>query len=202
MAAKNNQSPVIPSDQNYPNVKPKTPFQIMLRAMANDATADDGTISGDDINEILAAETLAEMWEADVRPPINFQHLAGCDLAVIDFAVKFSRGGDDMLTPFTWTNERGEVKKMYIIAECMRLSEASDKPLLRLPPVGQTFSANTSARFIVAKLWRAMTLGELDYSAGKILECRVEEIELSGTTAVLKLRPLNASRPVQSEAVL
>jgi hypothetical protein len=176
-------------------VKP-TPFALMVRAMANDATASEGEFSGDDLNAILAAESEEEMWDADERPPLNFQHLAGCEIAIIDFTVKYSRGGNDSIkTPFTYDG-----KKMYILATCTRLSDAGEKSVLRLPPVGEIFQANTSARFVVAKIWKAMIMGLIDYRAGKSLECVVQVTDLGDGTGVLKLRPI-PKRVTQSTTV-
>lgn len=172
-------------------VKPPTPFQEMLRAMANDAQAEDTSFGGDDLNAILTAETEDDLWESDERPPLNFQHLSGCEIAVLDFAVKFSRGNNTSIqTPFVWRDERGNEKKMYVLVKCVRISTAGEKSHIKLPPVGEVFEANTSARFVVAKLWRAMILGLFDYESGRTWECAIQETDLGDGTAVLKLRPI------------
>jgi hypothetical protein len=168
-----------------------TPFQIMIRAMAMDATADDGSFSGDDLNAILSAETEDELWESDERPPLNFQHLAGCEIEILDFSMKFSRTNDPkMKTPFVWVDEQDNSRKMYVIAKCVRLSDAGDKKLIRLPGVGEVFEANTSARFVVTKMWRAMTMGLINANNGKGLQCVVQETDLGDGQGVLKLRPI------------
>jgi hypothetical protein len=169
----------------------RTPFQTMIRAMAMDASAEDASFGGDDLNAILSAETEEQLWESDERPPLNFQHLSGCEIAILNFDVKFSRSGnDDIATPFVWEDERGNKKKMYILAQCVRLSDAGEKPIIRLPAVGEVFTANTSARFVVAKMWRAMTMGLINAETGKTLECQVQETDLGNGTGVLKLRPM------------
>jgi hypothetical protein len=176
------------TDQS-PVTQPPTPFQVMLRAMAMDASSDDSTFGGDDLNTILSAESEAELWESDDRPPLNFQHLAGCELSIMDIEVKFSRGGSNsIITPFTWQDERGQEKKMYLLVKCVRISDASDNRTAKLPPVGEVFQANTSARFVVAKLWRALTLGLYDANRMITWDCMVESTDLGDGTAVIKLR--------------
>lgn len=164
------------------------PFQKMLRAMANDATIDQGEYNGDELNAILEATSEEELFESDNRPPLNFQHLAGCEIAILDVHVKYSRGGNDEIqTPFV----SPDGKQMYLLVNAVRLSTASDKGnLIKLPDVGEEFQANTSARYLVAKIWRAYTLGLIDPDKGKQWECAVEETDLGGNQAVLKLRPI------------
>lgn len=167
-----------------------TPFQVMIRAMAIDATADEGTFVGDDLNGILTAETEEDIWDADERGPLNFQHLADCEIAVLGVSVKFSRGQrDDIQTPFV-VNDGKTTKKMYLLVTAVRLSDAGEKAHLRLPAVGEVFQANTSARFVVAKLWAFYTKGYISEETGKQLECVVKEIDLGDGTGVLKLRPM------------
>ena len=168
-----------------------TPFKLMIQAMARDASADNSEFAGDDLNDILSAETMEEMWDADERPPLNFQHLAGCDISIIDFEVKFGRGTNtDIKTPFI----TDDGKQMYLLVKAVRLSEPEEKTVIKLPEIGAEFQANTSARFIVAKIWRAYTLGSFSATRGIPLDCHVKEIDLGGGNAVLKLRPIrNAS---------
>lgn len=168
-----------------------TPFQIMLRAMAMDATAEDGNFGGDDLNAILSATTEEELWDSDERPPLNFRHLAGCEIAIIDVAVKFSRGNSTAIqTPFIWQDERGQEKKMYLLVKCVRISSAGEKSIIRLPAIGEEFTANTSARFVVAKIWRAMTMGLINPDMGRSWEALVQETDLGDNQAVIKLRPI------------
>jgi hypothetical protein len=183
-----------PSDTN-PTVITPTPFQMMIRSMALDAGEEDGNFGGDDLNAILSAETEEEMWEADERPPLNFQHLAGCELSVLDFDVKFSRGDSEIQTPFITPDG----KKMYLLVKCVRLSGGNGK-IFRLPEIGEVFTANTSARFIVAKLWRALTMGLINANTGQTLQCMVQATDLGGGQAVLKLRPI-PKRSVSSTTI-
>lgn len=186
------------------NLASPTPFQIMIRAMEMEATADEGTFAGDDLNSILAAESEEEIWDADERGPLNFQHLDGCELGIMGISVKFSRGvRDDIATPFVVTtpgrNGESKTKKMYLLVKAVRLSDAGEKTLLRLPAVGEVFEANTSARFVVAKLWAFYTKGYINPDTGRVLNCMVKATDLGDGQAVLKLRPM-PNRSVRSEA--
>jgi hypothetical protein len=181
------------------NVIQATPFQRMLRAMELEATAEveNAVFSGDNLNGILNAETEEELWEADERGPLNGQHLAGCELSLIKVTVKFSRAGrsDEISSAFV----TGEGRKMYLIVDAVRLSEANDKGnLIRLPEVGEVFQFNTSATFLTAKIWAFYTRGYIDADSGKQLECVVKEIDLGDGQAVLKLRPM-PRRSVRTE---
>lgn len=184
-------TPATVSESNV-TVQPPTPFALMIRAMAMDATAEDGNFGGDDLNAILSAEDESELWDSDERPPLNFQHLVGCEIAILSIDVKFSRGssGSAIQTPFVWTDERGQDKKMYLLVKCVRLSDAGEKSIIRLPVVGEVFTANTSARFVVAKIWRAQTLGLFDERSGKTWEALVQGTDLGDGQEVIKLRPI------------
>lgn len=188
MASKGN----APAMSDHAPTQGPTPFQIMLRAMANDASAEDGNFGGDDLNAILSSMTEEELFESDERPPLNFQHLSGCEIAVLGFDVKFSRSNNSNIqTPFVWTDERNQEKKMYLLVKCVRISDAGNKKaVIKLPPIGEVFTANTSARFVVAKLWRAQVLGLIDENRGLSWECTVQETDLGDETAVIKLRPI------------
>lgn len=192
MAAKSNGAQVETSDNDVTRVVKPTPFQIMLRAMANDASVEDGNFGGDDLNAILSAETEEELFESDERPPLNFQHLAGCELEIISMDVKFSRGNNSSIaTPFIWEDSKGQAKKMYLLVKCVRVSDAGDKKnIIKLPAIGEVFTANTSARFVVAKLWRAQTLGLFDAEQGITWPVVVQETDLGDEMSVIKLRPM------------
>ena len=171
-------------------IHPPTPFQTMLRAMAMDASAETDVFAGDDLlNAILAAETEEEFWDADERAPLNFQHLSGCEISVISLEVKYGRGNNDsIITPFV----SAEGKKMYLLAKCVRISAAGEKKIINLPKVGEVFTANTSARYVVTKLWAAQSRGMIDENTGRTLECVVQGTDLGDGTEVLKLRPIPA----------
>jgi hypothetical protein len=174
------------------NVVAQTPFQRMLRMMESEATAEveENKFSGDDLNAILTAETEDALWDADERGPLNGQHLAACELALVDVSVKFSRGESDIVSPFQVADGRGGTRKMYLLVTAYRLSDAGEKSHLRLPAIGELFEFNTSARFLVAKIWSFYTKGYIDPDAGKVLECVIRETDLGGGQGVLKLRPM------------
>lgn len=187
MAAKSQVQPA-ETDAAEGTIIKQTPFQVMLRAMAMDATADaeDAKFTGDNLNALLTAESEDEIWDADERGPLNFQHLADCEIAIVDIAVKFSRGSNsEIATPFVHDG-----KKMYLLVTAYRLSDAGEKKLYRLPAVGEVFQANTSAQFVTTKLWAFYTKGYINPDNGKTLECVVKAVELGDEQSVLKLRPM------------
>lgn len=165
-----------------------TAFQRLIARMDLEATMDseEGRFSGDDLNQILEAETEEEMWEADERGPLNTKHLAGCELDLLDVQVKYSRGENEMATPFI----TAEGRKMYLLVTAARLSNAGEKQYLKLPEVGQQFEFNTSARFVVAKLIWLVDHGKIYYETGAHTECVVVATDLGGGQAVNKLKPL------------
>lgn len=187
MAAKSQSNEEIAERETAGVSTKATPFQKMLRAMDMEATADaeDAQFTGDNLNAILTAETEDEIWDADERGPLNFQHLADCEIAITDVRVKYSRGlNSEIQTPFITPDGR----KMYLLVTAHRLSDAGEKSWLRLPPVGEDFQANTSAQFVTTKIWHFYHLGYI--SEGKALEAVVKEIDLGDNQAVLKLRPM------------
>lgn len=203
MAANRNSNGEIDSAKSGVAVK-QTPFQQMLRAMSFDAEAEDVTFNGDDLNAILSAETEEELFESDNRPPLNFQHLAGCELSILDVSVKYSRAGsnDDIQTPFTIADDKGRERKMYLMVSAVRLSDTgSMKSVIRLPEVGEVFQANTSARFVVAKLWRANTMGLINSDTGRSWDVLVDSTDLGGGQAVIKLAaiPKRVTRSTAAE---
>lgn len=182
------------------NAQPLKPFQIMCRAMSNDATIDNDEYTGDDLNAILEAETEADVWKAVDRVPFNFQHLAGCEIQVLNLQVKYSRGsnGNNIRSPFI----SPDGKQMYLLVSVVRISDAmagKNKGLINLPPVGEVFVANTSAKYVVAQLWRFLTMGLIDEATGASLACSVEETDLGDGQAVIKLRQLS-QRPIPARA--
>lgn len=178
-----------PASRETGKVIPPTPFQQMIRAMANDASAETEAFSGDDLNAILSAESEADIWDADDRPPLNFQHLSGCTIGIMNVDVKFSRSGNDEIrTPFVWVNNDGVPKKMYLMVKAVMIAHPAKKTVIKLPDVGEVFQANTSARYVVAKIWRFLTIGKIDEDRGAMLECFVEETDLGNGEAVIKLR--------------
>lgn len=173
------------------DVRASTPFQQMLRAMEMEATTEveNAQFNGDDLNGILSAESDEDIWESDERGPLNATHLAGCELALINVQVKFSRAGrsDAITSSFVTSNNR----KMYLIVTAVRLSEANDKgKVIRLPEVGEVFEFNTSARYLTTKIWAFYLKGRINPDTGAQLECAIRETDLGDEQAVLKLRPI------------
>ena len=174
-----------------------TPFQVMTRAMSRDASTETVDYTGDDLSAILEAENMDELWKSVDRVPYNFQHLAGCEIQILDFEVKFSRGNNDDIKSIFISPDG---KQMYLLATVVRLSDTGkNKNLIRLPDVGEVFTANTSAKYITAQLWRMMILGKINRNTGAAVSCVVEETALDDTRSVYKLRELS-SRPVTASA--
>jgi hypothetical protein len=174
------------------DMQPSSPFRRMITAMAQDATMETETpFTGDDdaaLKAILTAETDDEIWDADERGPLGFRDLAGCEIAILDVQVKFSRTNNaDMKTVFYSPDNR----QMYLLLTCTRLSVTGDEDKkINLPDIGEVFQANTSARYLVAKIWTFYVRGRIRPSDGSQLECRVKAVDLGGDQAVLQLRPI------------
>jgi hypothetical protein len=81
-------------------------------------------------------------------------------------------------------------KQMYLMVTMARISDAGEKSDRILPSVGETFQANTSARFVVAKLWWLSTHGYIDAEGGKVAEVKVQATDLGGGQSVIKLMPV------------
>jgi hypothetical protein len=169
---------------------PPSPFQRMIRAMDMEATADEESnfVVLDTVNAILDAESDEEIWEADERGALNFQHLAGCDILITDVHVKYGAGTSDIQTPYVW-----EDKKMYLLVTVVRTSAATERPEIRLPEPGEAFTINTSATYVVPKIWAFYTKGKINPDTGAKLACYVKSVPLDGGKAVIKLRPPRAA---------
>lgn len=198
MAAKGNtHSDDAAPDGVITSVQARNPFTLMISGMALEATmeTEQEAFAGDDINltAILTAETDDEIWDADERGPLGFRDLAGCEIEILALDVKFSRnatrpGGDEIKSVFV-DPETG--RQMYLLLTCVRTAETGDESKkIRLPEIGEQFQANTSARYLVAKLWRFYQLGRIDPSSGARLAGRIRATDLGGDQAVLKLRPI------------
>lgn len=171
----------------------QTPVQRMIRVMEMEATADAETATGDnaDLNAILGAETDEELWDADERPPLNAQHLAGCDVEILDVRVKYSRGNSDMGSTFVTSDGR----KMYLLVTAVRLSDPETKTAVQLPKIGEEFEFNTSARYLTTKLFQFYLRGKINRDNGAKLTAFIRATGLEEGQAVLKLRP---PRPVRT----
>jgi len=201
MAAKSNSQPDESGAIEITDMQPPTPFTQMIAAMSVEATMETETVfAGDDANliAILNADDDDEIWDADERGPLGFRDLAGCEIAITDMQVKFSRGGvrpdgEEIKSIFV---DPSNGRQMYLLCTMHRIADTGDEDKrINLPPIGESFQANTSARYLVAKLWRFYQLGKIDPQRGAALECRVKGIKLGdGQQTVLKLRPV-AKRP-------
>ena len=162
-----------------------------MEAMAElDAAFDEG-YSGSDLEAILTAESEEEMMAADDRPSINAKMLSGCALEIYSFAVKVST---DTEISNAFTTRSG--KKIYLLIDASRIDKSGEKSMLRLPEPGVMFQWNTSARFIVAKLFWYLEHGYFD--GNKSVRARIEGTDLPGGRSVEKLKPLNSPTLVGS----
>jgi hypothetical protein len=173
------------------NAQPLTPFQHLLQVMDMEATAEtDSQAAGNDLNVLLSAETDEEAWDADERPPLNFQHLADCDLEIRSIDVKYSRGvNSDIQSIFVSPDGR----QMYLMVECVRITNAGQKTIINLPKVGEVFQANTSAKYLVGKFMNFYLRGRVPFRT------HIKSVPLDGGQQVLKARPFEGE-PIQSYA--
>lgn len=162
-----------------------TAFHRLLSKMNDMATLDTSmdNYKGDDLTAILDADNEDAMWEADEVASINAKLLSGCALQIVEFTVKYGNMSD-IKTPFI--GDGG--KKMYLAVTSFRLDKSGEKPLIRLPEPYEEFQWNTSARFIVAKLFWLLEHGFFDSGTG--VQARIVGTNLGDGRAVEKLKPL------------
>src|SRR5262245_17016950 len=182
MAAKGN----VPEPAENGAVSRLTPFQTLLRRMTELAVMEEtqNRVSGEDINAILTAETEEEMWDADELSIYNAQKLSGCDLQTTWFEVRFGSGDSDIKTPFT----TADGKQLYLLVHSFRITDATDKKDIILPPVGEEFTWNTSARNIVGKLFWMLDHGWFDPRSDRNVRFRIEGTKLTGGRSVEKIK--------------
>jgi hypothetical protein len=172
-------------------VERTSPIRRMLGAMAMDATMEtERVFTGDDIMGILNAETEEEMFEADQEGPLNFQQLGGCEIAIVNVDVKFGKGGNDDDAIKTMFVDPDTGRQMYLMVTAYRISDAGGTRVRKLPEIGEQFQANTSARFVVAKLWWLSQHGKIDESTNTVAEVMVQSTDLGSGQAVIKLLPV------------
>ena len=157
-----------------------------LEGMATEDTEPKG-FSGDDIAGILLAENESEMWNADDLPRINAKVLSGSQLDIYGFEVKFS-DSDEITTGLIAPSSH---RKMYLLVHSARLNNAGASALYKLPEPGEEFVWNTSARFIVAKLYKLAKWGKFDN--GGSVKARIEGTDLGGAKSVEKLKELETA---------
>lgn len=175
-------------------VQPVKPFQRMLAEMAGIATMEETAPSdfdNADADRILNAESEDEMWDADDLPKYNAKSISGCDIQIYGIDVKFSRDaqeGDDEIVTRLIDPKSG--RKMYLLVYAARISKAQANKEYNLPPVGEMFAWNTSARAIVPKLWWMLKHGWFDEGHGPV-RVHVLGTPLGAGKSVEKLKPLS-----------
>lgn len=178
-----------PATTTNGEVTKPSPFQKLVRRMADMATLDENTAapSGEDINAILTAENEEAMWESDDLALFNAQKLSGCELQTLWFEVKYGTGNEEIRTPFMTSDGR----QMYLLVHSFRISDATDRKDVKLPVIGEEFIWNTSARNIVGKLFWMLDNGWFDPNSehGPVY-FRIQGTPLSGGRSVEKLKPV------------
>lgn len=203
MAAKGNQTAQVPETaetneqvaaiEKILNAEAKTlrPSQMavieLLSWLENIATEDTSNqgFTGDDIGNILLADDEATMWDADELPRLNAKVLSGCDLDLYGFDVKFSND-PEIASGLIGPKSR---RKMYLLVKAARLNNGGQTNVYRLPDVGEEFVWNTSARFIVSKLYWLARHGRFDN--GSAVKARIVGTDLGGGKSVEKLKPID-----------
>ena len=169
----------------------------LLTSLENEATEDTsstGGFFGDDIAAILMAEDEATMIDADELPRLNAKVLSGCELDIYGYEVKFSNSAEiesGLIGPKSH-------RKMYLLVRSARLNNAAKDKFYRLPEPGEEFVWNTSARFVVAKLYWYRMHGRFDN--GGTVKLRIQGTDLDGGKSVEKLKSLDVpAMAVQAE---
>lgn len=150
--------------------------------------ADSPGIGDDQLAAILNAENEAAMWDADERGPLGGRDLAGMHMEIHDLSVKFSRGntnasGEEIRSRFVDSQGR----KMYVLVDAVRCDDTPGLyPKIRLPEVGTMFQWNTSAPFLVAKLFWLE-----EHSRFPGARVVIQATDIGGGQTVLKLKPLD-----------
>lgn len=161
----------------------------MLTDLENIATEENASqaFTGDDIAGILMAETEAEMWDADNLPQRNAKVLSGCELRIYGFEVRLST---DTEISTILIGPKGQ-RKMYLLVHAELLNSAGGLGnIYKLPSIGEAFTFNTSARYIVAKLYREMKFGRFDNDG--YVDVRIEGTDLGSGKSIEKLALVGA----------
>lgn len=174
---------VIPAEEGFSN---------FLRMMEDLAELEKATGGGLDTTEadvmaILTADDEETMWEADDLVSIGGKDIAGIEMELIDFVVKYGEK-EDIETKFVAPVSG---KKMFLLIRSVRLSGGKKLPQVA---IGEEFTWNTGAPRVVGKLFWLRSHGHLPGQKAVI-----ESKELGGVKAVIKLKEISA-RPVQAEA--
>jgi hypothetical protein len=161
----------------------------LLSWLENIATEDTDSIGGffgDDIAAILLAPDEATMLDADELPRYNAKVLSGCELDIYGIEVKFSDDPEIVSGLLGPTTRR----KMFMLVRSARLNNAGQDKVYKLPGVGEEFKWNTSARFVVAKLYWYAVHGRFDN--GGSVKLRIQGTDLGGGKSVEKLKALDS----------
>jgi hypothetical protein len=168
----------IPATGTIVSERPFTAFLRHMEQLAELDTSSGGGNAANTVEAILAAETEQEMWEADEQLSIGGRNLANVEQEIIDFDVKFGQR-EDVDTVFIGP-ETG--RKMYVLVTATRISKSPEMPGLG---VGETFTWNTSAPALVAKLFWARKNNRLPGWTAVI-----RSTDLGGGQAVIKFKPI------------
>lgn len=189
-----------PATQATGQIQSPTAFQLLIRKMAQMATLEEtmGTGTGnEDISRILEAEDEEEMWDSDELAKWNATKLSGCHLQTLGFAVKFSPANEDIKTAYI-DPETGQ--QMFLLIQSFRVNNNGNTKEYNLPPVGEVFTWNTSARTIVPKLFWMLSHGWFDTDAKPVRFAIVGTKTKAGS--VEKLKPLPAGTVIEASAAL
>jgi hypothetical protein len=183
---------LVTADTASGTVESMRAYQRMIREMAGMATMDEGEGRqlGDEMDAILSADSLDDMWEADELGQFNAKKLSGCELDILSFVVKFAKeradDEEEINSPYV---DPDSGKQMYLLIRSARLNDSGKfKKEIRLPEVGEEFTWNTSAPRIVTKIWWLLKHGYFDNHA--TVEARIEGTALGKGRSVEKLKPL------------
>jgi hypothetical protein len=168
-------------------------FLEMLSALGQIATEDTSNdFAGDDLAGILLAETEEQMWSGDEKPQLNAKVLSGCELDISGFEAKFSNDtpsadGTEIQTILV---DPATGRKLYLLVHSTRLNRAGNEQVYRLPEPGDEFVWNTSARYVVAKLFWFWQHGY--FNNGGTVKARIQGTDLGAGKSVEKLKDLSA----------
>lgn len=192
-----------PAQASSGTIQPPSAFARLMRKMAGMATLEEASGIGrgtEDISRILDAADEAEMWDADELAKWNAQKLSGCDLQTIGFEVKFSPPNEEstIKTPFV-DPESG--KQMFLLIQSFRVNNSGNTKEYNLPPVGEVFTWNTSARNIVPKFFWMLDHGWFDDGA-KPVRFRIVGTKTQSGTTVEKLKELPSGTVIEAASAI
>jgi hypothetical protein len=159
-------------------ITPPSPFRMMMREMSQIAalppTEDGNRSQEDDIERVLNAETASDMWEADDLGRVNAKSLSGSVFEIHSIEVQYGDAADESeISSVIISPDNG--RNMFLLVHSTMINKSGARREYRagLPKTGETFVWNTSARFIVAKLWWMLKHGWFDGNDVRIL-ARIE----------------------------